>query len=72
MSNILAPELSALESLERLLGVVTQLVDHYGVDEGATTVKQSAGQYSTGTWTIEEILDRADEVLERAKSRPVS
>lgn len=63
------PERAALESLERMYGLVVMLTDRYGVETDATIIKQTDGRYSRGTWTIEEMLQRVDEVLEHAKAR---
>ena len=70
MSLISDEELSALVSLERLYGVVTGLVEQYGIEEEATSIK-IGGRYYSGSMTINSILDSTDEVLERAKQRKI-
>lgn len=61
-------ELSALEALERMYGVLNALVERYGIEPEASSIA-IRGRYSNGTSTIAAVLDRADEVLERAKAR---
>jgi hypothetical protein len=59
----------ALEALEQMYGLALGLAEKLGldeIDEGIVKIK-IGGRYSHGTWTIDEVLDRADEVLEHAK-----
>lgn len=63
------PEHAALETVERLYGAMVGLIDRYGIEPNVSSIKID-GRFSNGTYTLEELLDRADEVLERAKTRP--
>lgn len=66
--RITDPEHAALETVERLYGAILSLVDRYDIEPDVSTIKIE-GRYSVGTYTLQELLDRADEVLERAKGR---
>ena len=66
--RITDPERAALEAVERLYGALVGLIDRYGIEADVSSIKIE-GRYSNGVYTLSELLDRADEVLERAKGR---